>query len=333
MESLHFTQAVARIRVLETRLLNRSFMERMIDTGQLDQALKLLQDRGYSYRFSSPDLPEKVEAVLNEILADTYREVDRLSPAPKVTSMMGLKYDYHHLKTLMKSRLFNVGFEPLRLPLGTLSVDKMKHDLLLHDLRDFPPIMGAAIEEVQAKLAQSKDPLWIDLLLDRACCHHMAAVSQTFESPLIDLFLQRKTDIINLLNWMRCQAAEAGRELLQECWIDGGVVDKGLLMKTFQEPLDSLLQQLVHTDYVPLLRRCCEAADGAAPMTCVEQLGDAFAAAALEPAKWISFGPEPLLAYLVAREREIQNLRLLLLGLQGHLEPRQIRERLRMPYA
>lgn len=332
MESMLFAQSVARIRVFETRLLDRSFMERLIDSDQLENALKLLQDKGYSDRFSSLAVPESFEEALNGTLADAYREVDQLSPEPKVTSMMALKYDYHHLKILMKSRLSEHESEPLWLPMGTLSVQKMKRDLLAEDLRDFPPIMRTAIETVQTKLEQSDDPLWIDLLLDRACCYHMVTVSGSFDSRLIDTYLQRRIDIINLLSWMRCQTTTAGRERLLESWIDGGMLDKDLLLKTLHEPLDTLMQKLVHTDYLPLLRKCSETADHSARMVCVEKQGNEFVLAALEAAKRISFGPEPLLAYLAARETEIQNLRILLLGLQSHLQPEQIRERLLMPY-
>jgi V/A-type H+/Na+-transporting ATPase subunit C len=332
VESLHYAQAVARIRVLETRLLDRSFLDRLIDSDQLENALKLLQDKGYSDRFSSLAAPEAFEEALNETLADAYREVDALSPEPEVTSLMALKYDYHHLKVLMKSALSEYDSEPLWLSMGTLSVQKIKRDLLAEDLRDFPAIMRTAIETVQAKLEQSNDPLWIDLLLDRACCHHMVTISASIDSPLVDTYVQRKIDLINLLTWMRCQHSPAGRDQLLETWIDGGLLDRDLLLKTLHEPIDTLIQKLVHTDYLPLLRKCSETVQGSARMVCVEKLGDEFVLAALEPARRISFGPEPLLAYLAAKETEIRNLRILLLGLQSHLEPERIRERLRMPY-
>jgi V/A-type H+-transporting ATPase subunit C len=307
-------------------------MERMLDTHQLEAALKLLQDKGYGSRFAELTRPEAFEEALSDTLADTYLEVDRLTPEPKVTVLMGLRYDYHNLKVMLKSKHTGRGAESLWLALGSIPLQKMKRDLDACDLRDFPEKMRTAIETVQAKLEQTQDPLWIDLILDKACYQHLLETAKIFESPMIESYVNRRIDLINLLTWMRCQTKPKGKERLAESWLEGGTLDRELFLKSVNEPLDAMLQKLSHLDYAPLLRKCAESFQDSQRMVCVEKQGDELILTELMGAKRISFGPEPLLAYLVAKETEIQNLRILLLGLQSHLKPERIRERLRMLY-
>lgn len=43
MEHLQFTHAIARIRVLETKLLDKAKIDRMIDSSSSEDALKIIQ--------------------------------------------------------------------------------------------------------------------------------------------------------------------------------------------------------------------------------------------------------------------------------------------------
>ena len=51
------------------------------------------------------------------------------------------------------------------------------------------------------------------------------------------------------------------------------------------------------------------------------------------PAKYIALGPEPVIAYLMAKETEIKNLRIIFTGKINRLPENTIRERLREAYA
>lgn len=332
MEQLNFAQAVARVRVFETHLLDRTFMERVIDSKNLENAIKLLQDKGYSSRMTSLTDPGAFEEALNGILEDNYRELDQLSPEPNVMSLIGLKYDYHHIKVCIKSPKSTNSSNELMLQMGTLSPEKIKRDLLMEDLRDFPEAMRTGIERVLVKKAQSKDPFWIDVLLDKAYFEQIIEGVRVFNSPMIETFFQQKIDVVNLLTLMRCQSKNKGKERFSEAWINGGTLDRDMGFRALNEPIDNLIQKIAHTQYAPIVKRCVDVSRGTALMLCVEKHCDELILEELTAAKRISFGPEPLFAFWIAKDTEIQNLRLILLGLQSHLEPEKIRERLRKLY-
>ncbi|HHY46370.1 MAG TPA: V-type ATP synthase subunit C, partial [Firmicutes bacterium] len=63
-----------------------------------------------------------------------------------------------------------------------------------------------------------------------------------------------------------------------------------------------------------------------------ERDSDNFLMEYLKGAKYIPFGPEPVISYLLAKENEVQTLRMLLIGKANGLPGAVIRERLRDTY-
>jgi V/A-type H+-transporting ATPase subunit C len=52
----------------------------------------------------------------------------------------------------------------------------------------------------------------------------------------------------------------------------------------------------------------------------------------IRDAKYVTFGPEPILAYIYAKESEIKNLRIIMVGKINNIPSEVIRERLREVY-
>ena len=64
MDRMNFTQAVARLRVLEKRLLNELKFERMIDASSAMEALRVLQETEYSAFMGNVKKPEDYDLLL-----------------------------------------------------------------------------------------------------------------------------------------------------------------------------------------------------------------------------------------------------------------------------
>ncbi|HEX30202.1 TPA: V-type ATP synthase subunit C, partial [Candidatus Poribacteria bacterium] len=52
----------------------------------------------------------------------------------------------------------------------------------------------------------------------------------------------------------------------------------------------------------------------------------------IRPAKYVAFGIEPLIAYLIAKEHEVKLIRIIMIGKINQLSMDSISERLREPY-
>ena len=101
MDVMKFTQAVSRIWVLETRLLDKAKVERMIEANSAGDVLRILNETEYSNVSATVKRPEDYEEILAAELKRVYDLVYEISPIKDVVKIMSLKYDYHNAKVLL----------------------------------------------------------------------------------------------------------------------------------------------------------------------------------------------------------------------------------------
>ena len=102
MDKMQFTQVIPRLRVLETRLLDKTKLDRMIDSNSAEDALKVLQETEYANVMSNVKRPEDYEEILSAELKRIYHEMYDMSPSKELIDLMGIRYDYHNLKVIIK---------------------------------------------------------------------------------------------------------------------------------------------------------------------------------------------------------------------------------------
>ena len=77
-----YAYAVGRIRVLETRLLDKSKLERMVEAPTVDEALKVLAETDYANMVAELDSVYEFEKILQEEIRRTYQLVENKSRSP-----------------------------------------------------------------------------------------------------------------------------------------------------------------------------------------------------------------------------------------------------------
>ena len=70
MDKMQFTQVIPRIRVLETKLLDKAKIDRMIDANSADEAIKVLQETEYANVMTNVKRAEDYEVILSEELKE-----------------------------------------------------------------------------------------------------------------------------------------------------------------------------------------------------------------------------------------------------------------------
>jgi len=102
MDVMKFTQAVSRIWVLETRLLDKAKIDRMIEAPSANEVLRILNETEYSNVSANIKRSEDYEEILTAELKRVYDLIYEISPVKDVVKLMSLKYDYHNVKVLLK---------------------------------------------------------------------------------------------------------------------------------------------------------------------------------------------------------------------------------------
>jgi len=323
--------AVGRVRVLETRLLDKSKLERMIEAVSVEEALKVLTETEYAGAVAEMATVHDFERMLHSEMARTLSLLQQSSPRPDLIKMMAWRYDVHNLKVLFKARFMESKAE-LCLPLGTLSLDKLQGMVEEGVFRDLPVSLKTAAQRLVEDFSVSRDPQIIDTYLDIALFEMLLAYARKVRSSFMEGLIVRQIDLANLKIFTRVKRMKKDRKYLQKVLLPGGRVPAERLTSLLDEPFEALSAQLAASDYAGVVgegvRDWLERGTAAR----LEKLSDDFITIYLRRNKGNPFGLEPLICYLWSKEIELKNIRLILVGKINRLPTGAIRERVRNVY-
>lgn len=332
MDNLQFTHAVARLRVLETRLLDKSKIERMIDSSSAEEALKILGETEYLNYMSNVRRPEDYEMILSEELKRLYSLLYSISPQKAIIDIMALRYDYHNLKVMIKGKYLQKDLTYLLIPVGTIGNDKLKQIFTMENYKELTPFQREALEETEREYEENKDPQKIDLVLDSYMYKEILSKSEEINEKFINDYIKMSIDLNNIRTLLRAKAQNKNRKFFESIILDGGTIDKKTLISYENETADSIANKLSYTPYEKIIRLGLEEYSKTNNISYFEKLSENYIMNFIKKAKQVSFGVEPLVGYIIAKETEIKIIRIIMVGKLNSIAPSIIRERLRDAY-
>ena len=317
-----------RVRVMETRLVTRERMERMLDARTDEEAVKILTECGYE------ELPALTNAGLDDLLskarAALYRELSTAAPDRRVVELFQMKYDYHNAKVLVKAAA--IGAEPDRMLMegGRWSPARLRDAFQRDSLGDFSEPFRQAVLRARETLNAGNDPQRADFVLDRAYFQEMADTAKAVGSPFLQGYVRLLIDAANLRSAVRAARIGKGPDFLRQVLLPGGNVDVSVLSSGRGADLAAVFRA------GPLGEAGAARAGLPSPrsggLTAFERMCDDAVMHYLEGARLIPFGEQSVIGYLYARESEFTAIRTILSGRMAGLDSDTIRERLREAY-
>lgn len=332
MDAMDFTQVIPRLRVLENRLLDKSKFDRMIDSSSAEDALKILQETEYINVSKEISHPKEYEVILSNELKRVFNMIYDATPHKEVADIMSIKYDFHNIKVLIKAKLLDKNFDEMLIPVGTIEIKKLKNAIDENNYRDIPNLMGKGMETALEDFLKEKDPQRIDLIVDKLQYDYMYEIANKLDDPFIKKYVDRLIDLSNIRTLLRVRKQKKGREFLNGALISGGRIDKDKLLVLLNDSAENIYGKLAYTDYSQVLKPGVEQYIRTGSSSELERLSDNYILAFMKDAKYVSFGPEPIIAYIYAKENEIKNIRIIMVGKLNNMPSEVIRERLREGY-
>ena len=103
-------------------------------------------------------------------------------------------------------------------------------------------------------------------------------------------------------------------------------------MDGVNEDLDTFINKISRTPYAKVLSSILEDYTATGNITSLDVLYDNYIMNHAKEAKRVNFGPEPIIAYIIAKETEIKIIRIIMVGKVNKVSEEVIRERLRELY-
>lgn len=314
--------------VLETTLLSRERMERMLEAPTDADAVRVLVECGYP-ELSVIDV-DRVNEMLAKMRDRVFGDLYNYVPDPRMMDVFKIRYDYHNAKALLKAEAMGTDAERVLVDAG-----RYEPRLLTERLREKSDVglsatFAAAVAEARELLGATKDPQRSDFVLDRACFAEMEQLAKDTGSDFLLGYVQAQVDTANLKSVVRVARMKKNPDYLSEVLFEGGTVSADSLLRMAQkgEKLESVYAT---TPYAEAAEEGQRAIAGGS-LTAFERLCDNALMAYLAQAKTVPFGEQVLIGYLAARESELTAVRIIMTGRLAGLKADQIRERLREAY-
>ena len=330
MDRMDYGQSVVTIRVLEKRLLTKNRLERMIESETCEEVLKLLSETEYSQNMTDIQNSRDYEKILKRETERVFSLVRNMSKNKEVVDILSLKYDYHNLKVLIKSKVFEKDNTNLLMNAGTIDITKFKTKSETQSL-DLPEEILEAIAEI--KKEENLTPQKIDIIVEKYYFKNLVNLSKKIDVKVITDYVKGLIDFQNIITLFRVQKQKRDAKFLDSVIFDGGTISKDKIVASLNDSSETILNKFKKEKLGPYLVKGVEVFNETKRLSEFEKISDNYLMELNKESKYIVFGPEPLFTYLVAKEREINAIRLIMVSKINNISSEKIRERLRDTYA
>lgn len=321
MPQMSTSYACGRIGVLKRSALHRAQLERLQAAHSFDEANRVLSDIGFA---TADTLDFQTATDLH--IHKACELIRAISPNERVTDSFLLRYDVHNLKVLLKSR--HLAQKPEFLSTcGTVAVEKLRHAVLEHTYAVLPQELRLAMQGLEKKLAAKFDPSLIDTELDKALYRQVFENLREEKLPLAVQYFKAKVDLQNFIMLMRTKAMGKNAAFFGDIALEGGDVPVSTYVKAFDE--SDRLTKLLKLYGVPVYQAALSAAINSQKLPHMEKVADDYTYGLFKPHRYDSATLEMLIAYLLQKQREATDVRLIMAGKLNNFAPEAISERVR----
>jgi ATP synthase, subunit C len=332
MDRMDYGQSVVTIRILEKKLLTRNRLERMIEAQTPEEVLKLLGETEYSQDMADIHGSQDYEIILKRETERVFSIVRNMIKNTGIVDVLSLKYDYHNLKVLLKSKITGKDFSSLLMQAGTIDASKFKVKFESQS-NDLPQEIMEAIDEVQKDFEENHNPQRIDIIVDKHYFRNLSRLAKEIDVKVITDYVEGLIDFQNMITLFRVQKQKRDARFLETVIFEGGTISKNKIVASINDNTDTILNKFKKEKLGSYLVKGLEAFSETKRLSELEKISDNYLMELNKESKYVVFGPEPLFTYLVAKEREINAVRMIMVSKINNISSDKIRERLRETYA
>ncbi len=314
--------ACGRVGVLKRTALKNAQLERLSSAHDYRDAMRVLSDIG----FAAADAAD-FQAAADQHVLKACLLVRAVTPAPLVTDCFMLRYDAHNLKVLFKSR--HLAQKPQFLSeCGTLSVDKLRHCVADHTYAALPAELKSAMDALEKRNAVKFEPMLVDTMIDQAMYRQIFwNLSQSRDTKVAIEYFRAKVDLLNMIMLLRLKAMGKDAVFFESVALPGGDVSLRLLSRMFAE--GERLAKLMRRYGAQVYQAVLSAVADTQKLPFLEKTADDYLYALMRPYRYDSASLEILISFLLQKQREATDVRLVMAGKLNSFAPEAVAERMR----
>lgn len=332
MKNEDFVEASAYLRVLEKRMLNSDSINRIVDAPNTLETLRLITQNS-EYEFSSLKRTEDYETVLKDELKSTYDLLYKISAHREIVDIPAAKYEFHNLKVALKSKYLNKDMSYLYANITDMNLSDVDKFVLEGGTGELlPEYIVKTVQEVLQSFEENGDPQEIDIIIDKCMFAYMLSICEKIQNEFITEYVRLSIDFYNIKAMLRVKNMQKGTRFLNKAFVQGGLTDTNFLLEHYDKSLDTLASVFYYKYFGDVLQKGMEDYSKTGNYGSLEKLLDNCLIEYLKKSKYVAFGAEVLFAYLLSKENEMRQIRILVACKNNNIQVDVLKERLRDNY-
>lgn len=340
-------------RIRENNLLTSNDLERLNDYNSVEDVLNALSDSSYREAIQNLNRPEEYEKILDEELKKSYELIENTASDDNILQYFRERYNFHNLKVLVREIAQDESYANLYNDIGNIDLAYIKRHLSSDnievgfleslEIEGYEPFNKSVNEndtyveygkDALKKFRETNNPKDIDITLDKAYYEKLLIDAKEIDLEELIKYTKERIDLINIKTLFRIKAQGNEASDLSEALIDGGYIEPERLVELAPADINHIVVKLSNENINKYLVRALDDEKSLDQnLLDLEKAIDDHQMDYSRLAKSMTYGPEVLMNYIISKEAEIKNLRIILVSKLNSLPKEFTLERLRETYA
>lgn len=317
-DSKAYGYAVARIRAMEPMLLDSSVYQRMLDADGVSGAIKVLGETVYSRVLGGESVGERYDSALENELGAVFDEFESFVPEKKLIELFRIQYDFHNVKVVLKSMMSaKAGGRKrwdLLTGLGTVPADKIAGYIEAEEYSYLPYGLSNAVPDSLALWEQTHDIVEVERVLDECMFQALLRTAEATGEPGVAAWIKTRIDAENVRSLVRLKRFGFEPSDAMKFMHSGGCLSMMDLSAMYTEPLENWAHMMTRSIIGDTLADLQDEGDFDKLIVDIERSLDDACQSALAKARYSTYAPENVLAYLWGKEQEMKNIRTIMVS-------------------
>lgn len=316
----------ARAKALENYLLGKDRLLRMAESSTPEEALKILSEINFGEGVNI-DTPMEFEKLLISEQNKLYKFISDTCADGAFKEFFLAKNDFHNAEALIKSKYLKIDDEKMCVPNGLYDRESMKEKVMLDEYKDFSKELADAFIKADGEFASGKATgSGIDAIFKRALYDRLYKLSK--KNKYLRTIYSAKADATNISVALRTRNfAEA-----KDTFVEGGEITLNELKTLCDEPLEAAKEKCKFFKNGDMALEAISAMEKGESLSEFEKSADDYALKYLKKDKYSTDGIHPFMLYCYYKTSEINNVRIVMVGLINGLDKDKIKRRMRDTY-
>ncbi|MBM4024347.1 MAG: V-type ATPase subunit [Planctomycetes bacterium] len=314
----------AQVRSMETQMLTRTAVLDMANASDFASSASSLS--GTEYTLPQGAGPLEIEAVLRQRRTVVRRLFEDLMLDERIVEVFRSRDDYANLRLVLRRVLTDKPVGTDYSPEGNVPPEQLRQAFEEQNYALLPPYLQAATDQAVLAFYQNKDIRQIDSAIDHAQTAYKLETARTADGNvfLTNLF-RLQVDLTNLRTMLRAKLLQADP---RDVFLEGGFVEMDRLRQGLDMPYEALGALFFSTPFHAVVDAGAGYLALNGSFLKVEQQCDEYLLGYLRQTGQIAAGPQPVIAFFLAKEHEIRAVRLILTAKRNNLDTKLILDRL-----